>query len=168
MKSENDNADYSIILSQLRIARLLGHNLLVLKDNSGKLISEIDGLATSKNGETKPVGYLPSDRLKAFEFKSAFLYESSQAQIALINANKEICLNKWNVALNAITLINTKNLPYPIFGLGKNSNSVTSTLIRCMDLHEPQIPSGGIAPFSGEILLSEAEIEKLQSALISR
>lgn len=31
MKSENDNADYSIILSQLRIARLFGHNLLVLK-----------------------------------------------------------------------------------------------------------------------------------------
>lgn len=50
MKSEKNNADYSIILSQLRIARLLGHNLLVLKDNSGKLISEIDGLATSKNG----------------------------------------------------------------------------------------------------------------------
>ncbi|AAF84775.1 hypothetical protein [Xylella fastidiosa] len=98
---------------------------------------------------------MPSDRLKAFEFKSAFLYKSSQAQIALINANKEISLNKWNVALNTITLINTKNLPYPIFGIGRNSNSVTSTLIRCMDLHEPKIPSGGIAPFSGEMLLSE-------------
>ncbi|MGY0342063.1 hypothetical protein [Xylella fastidiosa] len=65
---------------------------------------------------------MPSDRLKAFEFKSAFLYKSSQAQIALINANKEISLNKWNVALNTITLINTKNLPYPIFGIGRNSN----------------------------------------------
>lgn len=80
-----------------------------------KLISEIDGLATSKNGETKPAGYLPSDRLKVFEFKSTFLYKSSQAQIALINANKEISPNKWNVALNAITLINTKIFPILYF-----------------------------------------------------
>lgn len=35
MKSEKDNADYSVILSQLRIARPFWHNLLVLKDNFG-------------------------------------------------------------------------------------------------------------------------------------
>lgn len=115
MKSEKDNADYSVILSQLRIARPFGTTYWFLKIILVKLISEIDGLATSKNGETKPAGYLPSDRLKVFEFKSTFLYKSSQAQIALINANKEISPNKWNVALNAITLINTKIFPILYF-----------------------------------------------------
>lgn len=90
---------------------------------------------------------MPSDRLKAFEFKSAFLYKSSQAQIALINANKEISLNKWNVALNTITLINTKNLPYPIFGIGRNSNGDNGQRKLVVDRQL-------VVPFSNKLLQS--------------
>ena len=158
---------YKVILSQLRIAKFFGHNFLVLVDETGAVTSELNGLATSKNGKTKPLGYLPSDRLKAYEFRKAYFYKNTQQQITLLNADKEIILHKWNVALKAVNLINIKNHPYPLFGLGKNSNSVASTLIRCMGLYESKIPRGVIAPFSGKMVLSESEIKKLQDELMA-
>lgn len=158
---------YKVILSQLRIAKFFGHNFLVLIDETGAVISELNGLATSKNGKTKPIGYLLSDRLKVYEFRKAYFYKNTQQQITLLHANKEVILRKWNVALKTVNLINIKKLPYPLFGLGKNSNSVASTLIRCMGLYEPKIPGGAIAPFSGEMVLSESEIKKLQDELMA-
>jgi hypothetical protein len=157
-----ENGSYKIMLSQFKILGLLGHNLITLMDSTGELISEIDGLATGKNGEIKPIGYLCSDRLKAYEFSSAYLYASTQSQVALFEADEDAVFHLWKKALAAVELINTKNLPYPILGLGKNSNSVTSTIIKCMNLTEATIPGGSFAPFAGQMVLSESEIINIQ------
>lgn len=169
MNMQTNTDDYKIVLSQFHILTFFvkaGHNMLVLIDNQENLFSELDGLATSKDGKVKPIGYLPSDRLKVYEFSSPYLYAKAQPQITLFSADRESVMTHWQAALRAMDVINKKNLPYPVLGLGKNSNSVTSTLIRCMKLNELPVPGGGIAPFAGRMVLSDAEIQEIQNELL--
>ncbi len=84
------NQNYQIIKSQFPIVKgLAGHNLLVLKDSFGKVIGELDGLATSKDGKIKPIGYLPSDRLIAYSFNRSYLYDKHQSQVVLFAGIKK-------------------------------------------------------------------------------
>lgn len=65
------SGNYSIVEAQLPlIGGLAGHDLLVVLDSNGNVVGEMDGLATGSNGQIKPIGYLPSDTLKTYSYKS--------------------------------------------------------------------------------------------------
>jgi hypothetical protein len=154
-----------IVESQLSILTFAGHNMLVLLDSAQQVHMEINGLATSEDDEIKPIGYLPSDRLKCYFFGGAHLYKPDQVQTCLIEGSREELKNRIDAAVEAGNQINAHNLNYPIFGFGPNSNSMASTLIRVMGLQEPERLPGGasIMPGAGEMLLDGATIAAIQS-----
>jgi hypothetical protein len=154
-----------IVESQLSILTFAGHNMLVLLDSAQQVHMEINGLATSEDGEIKPIGYLPSDRLKCYFFDKARLYKPGQVQACLIQGNREELKNRIDAAVEAGNQINAHNLPYPFLGIGPNSNSVASTLIRVMGLQEPEDLLGGasIMPGVGGMLLDDGTIAAIQS-----
>lgn len=165
MSEETSNSTtFRIVVSQLRILNVAGHNLLALLNELGQLCVEMEGLAISRHGVIKPIGYLPSDRLRFYSFHKPCLYRSDQAHACLIEGSRSDLENRINAARAAGALINQHNLPYPILGFGKNSNSVVSTLIRVMGLQEPLRLSHGapFAPGQGKILLNDVTIARLQ------
>lgn len=63
----SQSGNYRIVKSQLPlVGGLGGHNFIAVLDPSGKVVHELNGLATSKDGAIKPIGYLSSDRLKVY------------------------------------------------------------------------------------------------------
>ncbi|MEW6346969.1 MAG: calcium-binding protein [Pseudomonadota bacterium] len=158
------SGNYSILEAQLPlVGGVAGHDLLVLVDPDGNVIGEIDGLATGSNGQIKPIGYLPSDRLMTYTYSQAMYYSPNEAQVVLSSGSEDEIMSQWNAAVAAANEINQLNLPYPFMGLGSNSNSVASTLINAMGLSEPSMPGGAsILPGAGTILLSQAVIQNIQ------
>src|SRR5262249_28386651 len=132
---------YRIFEAQLPlVGGLGGHNLLVVVDPDGRVIGELDGLATGADGKVKPIGYLPSDRLKIYPYPGANFYRSDFARTELASGDQTTIMNLWNAARAAGESINALDLQYPFLGMGQNSNSVASTLIAAMGLTEPAMP----------------------------
>lgn len=65
-----NTGNYKIVKSQLPlIGGIAGHNFIAVLDPNNRVIHELNGLATSKDGEIKPIGYLPSDKLYVYNEK---------------------------------------------------------------------------------------------------
>jgi hypothetical protein len=86
-------------------------------------------------------------------FPSPRLYRSSQPQAVVFDGTEAATMDRWQAVRRAIEAINALNLGYPILGAGRNSNSLTSTLIAAMGLAEPLIPGARRAPGQGRLLL---------------
>ena len=99
---------------------------------------------------------MPSDRLKVYSETEAgvFFYNPSQSQQTLYEGSYESVMDKYNKGYEAGKKINDQNLPYPFFGLGKNSNSVASTLLNQMGLDDPDL-GNALTPGEGSLLLPE-------------
>lgn len=156
---------WQIRLAQYPILGLFSHNLLVLLSESGVVLEELDGLATSGAGRIKPVGYLPSDRLRVHRFAAPFLFQPQQRQALLFEGAEAVVRQRWQAAVCGGEAINALNLAYPFLGLGPNSNSVTSTLIACMGLAEPLIVGGQWAPWRGVRVLAAQQIAAIGEGL---
>ena len=167
MMSDNNPQNCQVVMSQFPLLGLFGHNLLVMLDATGTVIAELDGLASSKTGRIKPVGYLPSDRLKVYQFSTAYLYRHQQPRVVLYKGSRLEVQRRWAAALRGKDAVNARGLAYPLFGLGRNSNSVTSTLIACMGLYELAIPNGKPAPGEGHLLLPRETIAAIRSEMVS-
>gem|GEM_PF-4923658 len=158
--------NYKIVKSQFPIAclmrRCIGHNMLVLIDSEGRFVREMDGLATSQDGTIVPVGYRTSDKLFVYEFSTPYLYKISQPQVVIFNGSETDAMAMWTALQATKQMINKKTLPYPFLGLGKNSNSIASTLINTIGCQERNIPEGGWAPGTGELLLTQAEMMQVR------
>lgn len=155
---------FSIVESQLQlVGGLGGHDLLILKDPEGRILGELDGLATGADGNIKPIGYLSSDTLKFYSFDGRYLYSDSQPQQTIYSGDLEDVLSRWNAAIDAGEEINKLNLPYPFMGLGDNSNAVASTLIAAMGINETAVPgSAAIMPGRGSILLPKELLDQIR------
>ncbi len=154
---------FSIIEAQFTfLAGLAGHHLLAQRNPAGEIMGELDGLAMGRDGSIKPVGYSPCDRLKVFHFQSTYLYAPGLPQCEVYAGSQQEVFNRWDAALDAANAINELDLHYPFLGLGKNSNSVASTLIAAMKLTEPEIPGAApILPGKGVMLLSETVLAEI-------
>lgn len=156
--------DYSIVKAQLPVLGLGGHNLLVLLDPDGNVVAELDGEAADANGNSKPIGYLPSDRLLVNEHiggKEGF-YSPDLDKTTIASGDQKTIMNFWNAAKAARDQINRLSLQYPAFGFGNNSNSVASTLIAAMGLNDAPIPGlPRLTPGAGSILLEPEAIQNI-------
>lgn len=135
--------DWSIQLIQSPILfGIAGHNYLVLSDGSGREIDELHGLATDHaTGKWKYIGRSPTDTLKVWEFVGSghYLSEKNFSGIILREGQKSEIEEIWNKGISCKDPINSRNLPYPPFGINingntENSNSVAYTLALCMGL----------------------------------
>ena len=85
-----NTGNYKIVKSQLPLlGGIAGHNFIAVLDPNNRVIHELNGLATSKDGEIKPIGYLPSDKLYVYNEKEVkgFFYNSSQNQEVVFEGN---------------------------------------------------------------------------------
>lgn len=65
----------------------------------------------------------------------------------------------------ALTELNERSFRYPFLGLGANSNSVATTLVRAAGLPDPVIPAGAVlVPGWGRVLLPEARLQAIRRA----
>lgn len=156
---------YQIIQSQLPLVwGLGGHNLVVVTDPSGGVLGEFNGLATSARGQIKPIGYLPTDQLRVFKFSQARYYRSTQNQYVVFSSSSYADISsRINAMEQCMHQINAQNMRYPFLGLGKNSNSVASTLLSCIGGKETPLPKGAwIMPGVGNLLLPQPVIDGIR------
>ncbi|MFC4160447.1 hypothetical protein [Chitinimonas lacunae] len=153
-------SSYRILLATLPIVLVAGHRYLVLLDPAGDVLAELNGLATSRSGRIKPIGYLPSDRLKVYESGRRF-YRLDHPQTLLCSGELPDLLPRWQAAREAMGRLNAADLPYPLLGFGRNSNSVVRTLLAVMDL-PPQHRDYRLTPGARSLLLAQREIEEIQ------
>lgn len=140
--------------------RLAGHNFLVLRDDKGKVVSELHGLATDTTTNTwKRVGTGRGEILHVWEFTDGHtgeevgrlpgvvLKEGSEIELRTLWQKGKVCADK----------INEENIPYPAFGISmyetENSNSVAYTLMKCMGFNSKHI--GLIVPGEQTDLLAK-------------
>ncbi len=153
---------YRIVKVELPLlGGIAGHNFLALIDPKGNVIGEFHGLATDAEGRAKPIGNLPSDRLKGHVEKRWYQPDFAQAEVA--SGDHARIMNLWNAAAAARTNMDARDIHYPWFGLGQNSNSYLSTLIASMGLMGPRLPGGApVKPGAGSMLLGPKDIQDIQ------
>ncbi len=166
------------------------HRMLVAVDPSGKAVRQLNGHASwfdwnARCWRHKPIGYLPTDRLRAYDscvhprtwlpihgvanstrdIRAAV--EQGKVVPLVSGMEREACENRLAVMGRAIRSINALNsgpeggsgVPYPFIGLGRNSNSVFSTLLKVIGLEEPTFANPAkFTPGVGKVLLSEASL----------
>jgi len=159
-----DAENYKIVKSQLPLlGGLAGHNFIAILDPNDQVIHELHGLATSKTGKIKPIGYVPSDKLYVYNEDSigGFFYKPSQKQAVVFEGSYEEVMEKFYLGEEIGQKINDHNFRYPILGLGRNSNSVASTLLKGMDLKDPDLGMA-LTPGENSLLLPEEELNLIR------
>lgn len=162
---------WSINAAELRIprrSRLAAHRMIVIGDARGQAVRQLNGLASwydasAQVWRNKPIGYLPSDRLRGYDSKThprtfmpingavgpawclAPAIASGAMRVLAGGLTPDMVEQRLAPALEAIRRINALSdgpeggagLPYPFMGFGRNSNAFFSTLLRVMGFDEP-------------------------------
>lgn len=162
---------WSINAAELRIprrSRFAAHRMIVIGDARGQAVRQLNGLASWYDREAqvwrnKPIGYLPSDRLRGYDTKThprtfmpvngssgpawrlAPAIESGAMRVLADGLTPQGIEQRLAPALEAIRRINALSdgpeggagLPYPFMGFGRNSNSFFSTMLHVMGFEEP-------------------------------
>lgn len=157
--------NYKIIQSQLPLVfGFSGHNLITVMNDSGQVIHEFNGLAVDSSGNIKAIGYWPSDKLKVFDFTSKTYYDAGQAQQVVFSGSEADVMARVSAMQSCAAQMNANDMGYPFLGFGKNSNSVESTLMRCIGVTETAIPySAPIMIGVGDILLPSSFIDSVKT-----
>jgi hypothetical protein len=128
------------------VLRLAGHNYLALRDDKGKIVSELHGLATDEvTGVWKYIGTGNNELLKVWEFDTRILDPTSTVLpgIVLKTGDEASIKSLWEKARVCKEKINEKHIPYPPLGISfyetENSNSVAYTLTKCIGAENKHI-----------------------------
>ena len=188
---------WAILAAELRIpweSALAAHRLIVVANPEGDAVRQLNGLAswyepTSRIWRHKPIGYLPSDRLRGYDtathrqswmpihgvqagsWRLAPAIASGAVRIladGMTETDVVACLAPASEALKRINGLfpgpdGGSGLPYPFLGFGPNSNSLFSTLLAVMAFSEPAFAKPALlAPGAGRLLLPEAVLEGIR------
>ena len=173
---------YTIEARSLNVLGVAGHDFWVLRDEQGKALAELHGLATDRQtGEALTIGTDEARHsLRAWNLaldgayaasvgtdvsRSTFIEDNQQSRTVVIGDKDEI-LARWNTAVKAMPELNALNLNYPkygfkVFGDTVNSNSAFRTFGELMSLPVEGFP-GRVEPGLGNRMLSEERIEELR------
>lgn len=180
------NGSWRIMAAELRIPSLPGvgraaaHRVLLLVSPSGQIVRQLNGLATLSNGSVTAIGYLPAHRLQALEWNpnvpelvgNQMAFDPSTLVQLSGNLSEAVAMDIWASGKQAAVAINQSwnggPLPYPIGGIGTNSNSVFATLARAMGFGEPTFPNGSVyVPGAGVLVLSEQQLAAIRGGHLS-
>lgn len=175
---------YKIVKVQLPIVGvsqghgIAGHNFVVMLDDQNRVVSELQGLATKEqcdeNGNPieKPIGLLLSDRLKVHEKDGPYFYQPHYPQQVVFEGSKEEVEAKWRLGQMALVDINRQDLHYPPLGVldikesplngPENSNSVASTILKAMELPDPDL-GWRLTPGEGKQLIGDEELQRFKN-----
>jgi hypothetical protein len=160
-----------------------GHDFWVLRDENGKALAELHGLATDrKTNEFVPVGTDEEKHsLRVWHFAhdpgyakaqgekptSDSFISDGQAHRTVLTADSKEVLARWNSAVNSVDKLNALDLNYPnygfkVFGETVNSNSTYNTLGQIMGVPAKDFP-GRLEPGIDNLMVSPEEIKKLRT-----
>jgi len=179
---------WSINAAELRIPRrsqFAAHRMVVIADPAMNAVRQLNGLASwfdTPGGawRHKPIGYLPSDRLRGYDTRAhprTFMpinggapgsrtvgdaVKSGAMRVLAEGLSAEQVEARLAPALAALKRINALSegpeggagLPYPFMGFGRNSNSFFSTMLKAMAFEEPVFANAAwIVPGARNLLL---------------
>lgn len=173
---------YSIEARSLSVAGVAGHDFWVLRDENGRALAELHGLATDRQtGRPVPIG-TDTDRysLQVWEFAhdpkyagahgvnvtSESYISDGQANKTVLTADSKEVMARWDAAVAARQPLNALNLDYPSYGVNffqdtVNSNSTYRTLGEVMGVPVQKF-GGRIEPGFDHRMVSPEEISKLR------
>lgn len=190
---------WSINAAELRIprrSRVAAHRMIVIADPQRNAVRQLNGLAswldpTSGGWLHKPIGYLPSDRLRGYDTAAhprTFMpingcAPGSRLIDPAINAGAMRVLAhnlsladleaRLAPALAALQRINGLSdgpeggagLRYPFLGFGRNSNSFFSTMLHAMGFDEPAFANSAfIVPGARGLLLKKEILAEIRQS----
>ncbi len=192
---------WSLNAAELRIprrSRFAAHRMIVIADPKLNAVRQLNGLASWFDGLSgawrhKPIGYLPSDRLRGYDSAAhprTFMPINGCAPRSLVigDAVREGAVRvladglsageveaRLAPALEALRRINALSdgpeggagLPYPFLGFGRNSNSLFSTMLHVMGFEEPAFshPAVVVPGARGLLLKKDVLADIRQSSL---
>jgi hypothetical protein len=190
---------WTINAAELRIprrSRFAAHRMIVVADPSGRAVRQLNGLASWFDNEAhawrhKPIGYLPTDRLRGYDTKAhprtfmpingATLPEWNIAPAVAVGAactladdlTRDEVDQRLAPALEALKRINALSegpqggagLPYPFMGFGRNSNSFFATMLHAMSFDPPTFTNPAwLVPGARGLLLPADTLSALRPA----
>ena len=193
---------WSINAAELRIprqSRFVAHRMIVIADPKLDAVRQLNGLASwldpaSGGWLHKPIGYLPSDRLRGYDSAAhprTFMpingcAPRSRGIHAAVNAGAvRVLANGLTAAeveaglapaLEALKRINALSrgpeggagLRYPFLGFGRNSNSFFSTMLHAMGFDEPVFArSAFIVPGARGLLLAKDVLAEIRQSSVA-
>ncbi|MCC4592041.1 hypothetical protein LL974_12930 [Xanthomonas campestris pv. cannae] len=174
--------NYAIEARSLGVIGIAGHAFWVLRDEYGKAVAELHGLATDRQtGQAIPIGtdatrhslrawHHPHDpayaRSIGEKVDSTSYIRDGQPSRTVATGDKHEILERWNTAVRAVPELNTQDRDYPnygfkIFGETVNSNSAHRTFGELMDVQVRGF-SKRLEPGIGNRMLSPARTEELR------
>ena len=189
---------WAILAAELRIpweSAFAAHRLIVVANREGEATRQLNGLAswfdhTASVWRHKPIGYLPSDRLRGYDtsthpqtwmpitglaagsWRLTPAIASGAAQVLADGLSEAEVAARLAPALEALKRINAlcagpaggAGLPYPFLGFGLNSNSFFSTLLAVMDFAEPRfVRPALLTPGAGAWLLPRSTLDDIRA-----
>ncbi|WP_440985748.1 XVIPCD domain-containing protein [Xanthomonas sontii] len=173
---------YAIEARSLGVIGIAGHAFWVLRDEHGKAVAELHGLATDRQtGQAIPIGtdearhslrawHYPHDpayaRSIGEEVDSTTYIRDDQPARTVATGDKHEILERWNTAVRAVPELNAQDHDYPnygfkVFGETINSNSAYRTFGELMDVPVQRFP-GRLEPGIGNRMLSPKRTEELR------
>lgn len=190
---------WSINAAELRIprrSRFAAHRMIVIADPKLDAVRQLNGLASwydtaAQCWRHKPIGYLPSDRLRGYDTAAhprtfmpingcaprsrniAAALETGAARVLAEGLTATEVERRLAPALDALRRINALSdgpeggggLPYPFLGFGRNSNSFFSTMLHVMGFDAPVFANTAwIVPGARGLLLPAAELDDIRQS----
>nr|WP_279362897.1 hypothetical protein [Xanthomonas sacchari] len=174
--------NYAIEARSLGVIGIAGHAFWVLRDEHGKAVAELHGLATDRQtGQAIPIGtdatrhslrawHYPHDpayaRSISEKVDSTTYIRDDQPSRTVATGDKHEILERWNTAMHAVPELNAQDRDYPnygfkVFGKTVNSNSAYRTFGELMDVPVWGFP-GRLEPGIGNRMLSPERTEELR------
>ncbi len=174
--------NYAIEARSLGVIGIAGHAFWVLRDEHGKAVAELHGLATDRQtGQAIPIGTdATRHSLRAWHHPHDPAYTRSigekvdgttyirddQPARTVATGDKHEILERWKTAVRAVPELNAQDRDYPnygfkVFGKTFNSNSAYRTFGELMDVPVRGFP-GRLEPGIGHRMLSPERTEELR------
>ena len=175
--------NYTIEARSLGVVGVASHDFWVLRDENGKALDELHGLATDrKTNIPQPIGTdeeKHSLRIWNFPHEPGYAnsigakatgltyIDSNQTHMTVLDAPKEEVLERWKAAVSAKEPLNGLDLNYPNYGFKVfsdtvNSNSAYRTLGEVMGVAVKDFP-GVLEPGIDNRMTTKEQIEKLRT-----
>ncbi len=193
---------WSINAAELRIprrSRVAAHRMIVIADPQRNAVRQLNGLASwldpaSGGWLHKPIGYLPSDRLRGYDTAAhprTFMpingctpgsrlidpaINAGAMRILAHNLSLADLEARLAPALAAMKRINALSegpeggagLRYPFLGFGRNSNSFFSTMLHVMGFDEPAFANSAfIVPGARGLLLQKDVLTEIRQSSLA-
>lgn len=119
---------YAIEARAYDIVGVAAHDFWVLRDEKGRVIAQLHGLATDADSKIKPIGTF-GDKLKFYHFgPRAILFglspehdktyiKAGQKSEPMFSGSPEKVLRRWDNAVKALPFLNGLDVPYTPFAI---------------------------------------------------